>query len=280
MKKILFTLFALVLASGIAAQIPEPDFIGEVLAIHSDGTAEKLEKHNDQMRTGAGVYIAGLAVNKSKTKILVAGSQANVRFAADEPVNLIVRAVDNKTDPMSIVRVFAMKNNRKQRSAVISAVGSFNVTSNDMEYLPFTAEKYGENSYYLTFGDAPAGEYGIIVTNPNNVDEKMIIVSDFRNRSGKNACCIRFRKRQRTQSKTSGKYGPGNDITISHSTTAYNKRTPAASIGLAAGILPLNGALLAVNLGIAVIASSPSSSSIRSNWLYLAIRSNATSSRS
>ena len=31
MKKILFTLFALVLASGIAAQIPEPDFIGEVL---------------------------------------------------------------------------------------------------------------------------------------------------------------------------------------------------------------------------------------------------------
>ena len=80
-------------------------------------------------------YIAGLAVNKSKTKILVAGSQANVRFAADEPVNLIVRAVDNKTDPMSIVRVFAMKNNRKQRSAVISAVGSFNVTSNDMEYL-------------------------------------------------------------------------------------------------------------------------------------------------
>lgn len=48
MKKILFTLFALVLASGIAAQIPEPDFIGEVLAIHSDGTAEKLEKHNSQ----------------------------------------------------------------------------------------------------------------------------------------------------------------------------------------------------------------------------------------
>ena len=174
MKKILFTLFALVLASGIAAQIPEPDFIGEVLAIHSDGTAEKLEKHNVKMRTGAGVYIAGLAVNKSKTKILVAGSQANVRFAADEPVNLIVRAVDNKTDPMSIVRVFAMKNNRKQRSAVISAVGSFNVTSNDMEYLPFTAEKYGENSYYLTFGDAPAGEYGIIVTNPEFADVRSL----------------------------------------------------------------------------------------------------------
>lgn len=234
MKKILFTLFALVLASGIAAQIPEPDFIGEVLAIHSDGTAEKLEKHNVKMRTGAGVYIAGLAVNKSKTKILVAGSQANVRFAADEPVNLIVRAVDNKTDPMSIVRVFAMKNNRKQRSAVISAVGSFNVTSNDMEYLPFTAEKYGENSYYLTFGDAPAGEYGIIVTNPNNVDEKMIIVSAFGIDPEK--CLLHpVPKRQRTQSKTSGKYGPGNDITISHSTTAYNKEPPPQALVLRRG---------------------------------------------
>ena len=74
-----------------------------------------------------------------------------------------------------------MKNNRKQRSAVISAVGSFNVTSNDMEYPAlYPARKNTEkNSYYLTFGDAPAGEYGIIVTNPNNVDEKMIIVSAF-----------------------------------------------------------------------------------------------------
>ena len=180
MKKILFTLFALVLASGIAAQIPEPDFIGEVLAIHSDGTAEKLEKHNVKMRTGAGVYIAGLAVNKSKTKILVAGSQANVRFAADEPVNLIVRAVDNKTDPMSIVRVFAMKNNRKQRSAVISAVGSFNVTSNDMEYLPFTAEKYGENSYYLTFREMPLPvNTASSSPTPTMSMKKMIIVSAF-----------------------------------------------------------------------------------------------------
>lgn len=84
MKKILFTLFALVLASGIAAQIPEPDFIGEVLAIHSDGTAEKLEKHNVKMRTGAGVYIAGLAVNKSKTKF---SSQVVKPTYASQPTN-------------------------------------------------------------------------------------------------------------------------------------------------------------------------------------------------
>ena len=56
MKKILFTLFALVLASGIAAQIPEPDFIGEVLAIHSDGTAEKLETQCQNAHRSRSVY--------------------------------------------------------------------------------------------------------------------------------------------------------------------------------------------------------------------------------
>ncbi|WP_279063244.1 hypothetical protein [Alistipes finegoldii] len=72
-----------------------------------------------------------------------------------------------------------MKSTKKNRSAVISAVGSFAVQSNTMEYLPFSAEKYGESSYRLTFGEQPEGEYGIIVSNPNNVDEKMVIVSTF-----------------------------------------------------------------------------------------------------
>ena len=178
MKKILFTLFALVLASGIAAQIPEPDFIGEVLAIHSDGTAEKLEKHNVKMRTGAGVYIAGLAVNKSKTKILVAGIKPTY---ASQPTNRQSDCPRRRQQNRPDVDRTGIRHEEQPKTTLGSHLGrsSFNITSNDMEYLPFTAEKYGENSYYLTFGDAPAGEYGIIVTNPNNVDEKMIIVSAF-----------------------------------------------------------------------------------------------------
>lgn len=78
MKKILFTLFALVLASGIAAQIPEPDFIGEVLAIHSDGTAEKLEKNagtterdgrNDAKRLCTNVVTVSDEVKPKKRKM-------------------------------------------------------------------------------------------------------------------------------------------------------------------------------------------------------------------
>lgn len=131
------------------------------------------------MRTGGGVSIAGFAASKSKTKIVIEGGRAGIRFKTGEPFALIVRAKDNKADPMSIVRIFRMKSTKKNRSAVISAVGSFAVQSNTMEYLPFSAEKYGESSYRLTFGEQPEGEYGIIVSNPNNVDEKMVIVSTF-----------------------------------------------------------------------------------------------------
>lgn len=149
------------------------------MGVFPDGSAKKLEKHNVKMRTGAGVYIAGFAASKSKTKVIIDGGSAGVRFQNDKPIALVVRAQDNKADPMSIVRVFRMKANKKQRAAVISAVGTFSVTSNQMEYLPFSAKKYGESSYYLTFDQTPAGEYGIIVSNPNNVDEKMVIVSTF-----------------------------------------------------------------------------------------------------
>ncbi len=179
MKKILFLIFLAFTWSGVCAQSYEPEFDGEVVGVYADGSSKKLEKHTVQIRTTAGVYIAGFAASKVKTKVMIDGEKAGVRFNADEPLTLIVRAKDNKADPMSIVRVFSMKSSKKNRQAVISAVGSFSVDSNTMEYLPFTAKKYGESSYELSFERRPSGEYGVIVQNPNNVDEKMVIVSTF-----------------------------------------------------------------------------------------------------
>lgn len=183
MKKILFLVaFAAMLTGGgnsATAQSLEPEFEGEVVGVFPDGSARKLEKHNVRMKTGAGVYIAGFAASKQKTKVVIDGGTAATRFEGTQPIELIVRAKDNKADPMSIVRVFRMKSTPKNRSAVISAVGTFNVQSNTMEYLPFEAKKYGESSYRLTFETRPTGEYGVIVSNPNNVDEKQVIVSTF-----------------------------------------------------------------------------------------------------
>lgn len=183
MKKLLFLMaFAALTCGGgmtVTAQTLEPEFEGEVVGVFPDGSSRKLEKHNVRIRTGAGVYIAGFAASKSKTKVVIDGDRAATRFEGDAPVELIIRAQDNKADPMSIVRIFRLKSTKKNRSAVIAATGSFSVNSNTMEFLPFTATKYGESSYRLTLDERPTGEYGITVSNPNNVDERQVIVSTF-----------------------------------------------------------------------------------------------------
>lgn len=181
MKKLLFLMAfaALTWGGAVTAQTLEPEFEGEVVGVFPDGSSRKLEKHNVRIRTGAGVYIAGFAASKSKTKVVIDGDRAATRFEGDAPVELIIRAQDNKADPMSIVRIFRLKSTKKNRSAVIAATGSFSVNSNTMEFLPFTATKYGESSYRLTLDERPTGEYGITVSNPNNVDERQVIVSTF-----------------------------------------------------------------------------------------------------
>lgn len=48
-----------------------------------------------------------------------------------------------------------------------------------MDFVDFTAKKYGESSYLIEINHLEPGEYGITVTNPNNKDEKNLIVSCF-----------------------------------------------------------------------------------------------------
>lgn len=62
----------------------------------------------------------------------------------------------------------------------MSSLGTFGgATSNKLDYVAFEAAKYGENSYLITIPSVAAGEYGVVVTNPNNKDEKSTIVSCF-----------------------------------------------------------------------------------------------------
>ena len=98
---------------AVAAQIFEPEFEGKVFGVVPDGSSKKPEKHNVRMRTGAGVCLAGFAASKSKTKIFVEGGSASVRFDAAQPIALIVRAKDNKADPISIAHISRMKSPRR-----------------------------------------------------------------------------------------------------------------------------------------------------------------------
>ena len=112
-------------------------------------------------------------------KIYVQGKKSSIRLSKGK-IQLIVRAVDNNTDPMSIVRVFKFSVG-KTRKATVAKQNEItgNVSENHFKYVSFSGKKYGTSSYLLTINNIGEGEYGITINNPNKVDEKMLIVSCF-----------------------------------------------------------------------------------------------------
>lgn len=162
------------------AEVKEPDFIGESFILQSDNSPLKLEKETVQIKTraGASVYIVG--IGKVKSKIQIDGCCSNSRIGTKNDLNIVVRAVDNETDPLSIVHIFKFDSKRKKRLAELASAGTFSGGSNNnLEYVKFEGAKYGESSYNLSVSSIEPGEYGVIVTNPNSLDEKTTIVSTF-----------------------------------------------------------------------------------------------------
>lgn len=166
-------------AQTIPETTPEPEFIGEIVTVRPDGTVAKLEKQSVQMRTRANASAVIFGIGKAKTKLIIEGPKAGVRLTAGQPASFIVRAVDNATDPMSIINVFRFEAKKDKRMAEGLGQQFRQRETNKLERLSFTGRKFGESSYLITLDETPAGEYGITVSNPNNLDEKQVIVSTF-----------------------------------------------------------------------------------------------------
>lgn len=161
--------------------VPEPDFIGEVIVVKSNGEYELLQKQISkvQTRASASMYIVGLGSVTSK--LVVDGYSSTSKIDMGDDFYFIVRAVDNDSEPMSIIKIFkfASSKSNNTRKAELSSTGTFSGSESNNDYLPFTAKKYGENSYLIKLAELRQGEYGITVNNPNNIDEKSTVVSSF-----------------------------------------------------------------------------------------------------
>lgn len=177
--RLLFVLFFVVLSSKISfAQTPEPEFIGEVYWEKADGSYLKLGKE-------IGAYTSGISWKYNSFNALaieLTGKNAKVRVPLGESIKLIIRAVDNNSDPISIISVYRFDANRKRRKTIIAEDNSGTVMksrTHTKNQLVFSGKKYGVSSYMIEIDDVPTGEYGIVIANPNSVDEKRTIVSSF-----------------------------------------------------------------------------------------------------
>lgn len=161
----------------LIAQEKEPDFIGEAYLLDKQGEYVQLDKETAAFTRG----MSWKANSWSALSLEIIGGKAQTRIT-QSTVKLIVRAVDNNSDPSSIITIYRLKAKKKKRMTVLSEDNSGTLMKSRTHIknqISFQGKKYASSSYLLTINNIEPGEYGIIVANPNNIDEKKIIVSCF-----------------------------------------------------------------------------------------------------
>jgi len=179
MNKLFVLTFLLVCAIGVVGQEIEPEFIGEAFFLKPNGSTAQLDKEIADLKSG--ISWAKNAWNA--ISIEIPGGKAQTRFRTGEPLQLVVRAVDNNSDPLTIVSIYKFKAKTKSRSVIIGKDDRGTPAGNSRTYnkvlVRFSGKKYGKSSYLIALQDLEPAEYGIVVTNPNNRDEKRVVVSSF-----------------------------------------------------------------------------------------------------
>ncbi len=98
-------------------------------------------------------------------------SASTIKGAAT--TRLIIRAKDNTTDPNSFISIFKFDVTKKERRYQLAESGTLSKTeTNNLSSVEFKAKKYGKSSYLLLLEDLQPGEYGIVIGDPNNTNEK------------------------------------------------------------------------------------------------------------
>ncbi len=165
-----FAKFALVLVSAAFAPmvvgevaVVEPEYVGDIVAV-VEGSAVPLEKQRASNRARAGA-IRARAANE------VQGSRSPVRLSG-QTLQFVVRHDTNSVNPQQIISVFQLNTNDRRDVRLIEtgSVGAFTARSMDIDYLPFTSERYGESSYLMTLqGPLEPGEYAITIEGSRDV---------------------------------------------------------------------------------------------------------------
>ncbi len=168
MKKIIFsTVFAMFSMFGFAQAdaVYEPEYVGQICVVNPDGSHTLLPKEKVDMKSSSSKFgmipIPGSSLlDKSKTCAVVKGVSSQVVFPAGK-LTLIFRAGENKKDPkefIGFVKFEVKKNKRQAQVAKSSLLGGISVNS-DFNDVPYTAKKYGEESYIIEIDNIEAGQY-------------------------------------------------------------------------------------------------------------------------
>lgn len=176
--KFLFATIVLIYTLPLKAQVTEPDFVGEAFMIKVDSSYSQLDK-------SIGGFTSGMSFSSNSWNALsleISGGKSQTRISEGTPLQLIIKAVDNNSDPLSIINIYKFNSKKNKRTVLISKDNSGTLMksrTNSKDLVTFGGKKFKTSSYLITLKDLKKGEYGIVVTNPNSNDEKRVVVSSF-----------------------------------------------------------------------------------------------------
>ena len=160
------------------AQINEPEFIGDAFILDANNKCIPLDK-------ALASYTQGISFKSNSWNALsleISGSKASTRVSNGQAITIIIKADNNRYDPLSCITIYRLASKSKKRSVLLASEGDGIITkskthSKDLMY--FNGKKYGASSYLLQLNNIEPGEYGIIIHNPNNKDERRSVVACF-----------------------------------------------------------------------------------------------------
>lgn len=169
----LLSFIACCIASNMAVaqtiSVAEPPYVGNVE--FSNGNPLEKQKASAQTKAGASMYVTGFG--KVKSKNVVQGATSSVRTTQRDNLQLIVRVNDNGEDPFNIINVFKLESKKglDERLVEVSSYGTFSGSkAANIEYIPFSSTKYGQNSYLITIKPhLEPGEYAVTVEGSREV---------------------------------------------------------------------------------------------------------------
>ncbi len=145
-------------------ETPEPDFVGQVLIVPSN--VNEVEQPILAEQQKAATKVKGGFYAKAKGYNYVTGANSPVKIFENRMIQLIVRASDNERTPLSVINIFKLDSNEKENVRVLlyNSGGTFSATKTEVDFIPFTAEKYGYKSYIISFPHSLSpGEYAVTI---------------------------------------------------------------------------------------------------------------------
>ena len=176
MKKFFMMLLVstcLTTASHAQVKVEEPEFAEETLLLTSNTQGVKLSRENGTVKTKAGASLYLTGIGKVKSRLTLQGAKSTSKVKGSTETRLIVKAINNETDPNSFINIFKFEVKGKERRYQLAEAGTLSKTeTNNLSSVDYKAKKYGKSSYLLVLEGLTPGEYGIVIGDPNHENTK------------------------------------------------------------------------------------------------------------